>query len=219
MQGGSLRKLSPVKVEDRRTEPRYVGVINGSYTLSGRRSGERGVEVFACRARSISSVAAAVTAPVAGDEGEWLTVRFDGLGIVRGQIERIFDDGFAFSIIASDGQRARLASNIAALNRRSSRIEHDKRGYRRSQPADPRSTVTLPGGKVLRCFISDMSRSGAAVSADHVPEIGSSLVVGALACSVVRLLDVGFAVEFDAVQDETGLEGLLTGYEPRPHDA
>lgn len=217
MHHGSLRKVTPVKVPERRVEARYVGVVNGCYTLSSRRAPEnRAVEVFACRAQSISSVAAAVTAPVAGDHGEWLTARFDGLGIIRGQIDDLFDDGFGFSISASNDQREKLAARIRQLKRRAVRVEVDKRGYERLQPNDPRSTIILPDGEVMRCFISDMSRSGAAVSADYVLELNASIVVGALACKVVRQLEVGFAVEFDAVQDAVGLEGLLTGYEPRP---
>jgi len=172
------------------------------------------VQVFACRSVSISSSAAAVTAPVNGSEGEQITVRFDGLGIMRGRIDKLREDGFVFTILLSPDQRRKLAQKIDWLKRRQLRGERDKRGYQRQQPADPRSTITLPDGHILRCFVIDYSRSGAAVSADHLPAINSTVVIGALAARVVRHLDIGFSVKFDAVQDAEGLESLITGFEP-----
>jgi hypothetical protein len=156
-----------------------------------------------------------VIVPVPGEQGEWLTARFDGLGIVRGRIERHIADGFVFKIDATDEQRAKLAARIDWLKKHSVRVERDKREYKRSQPRDPRSTVTLADGQVLRCFVIDVSRSGAAISVDHAPAIGSPLILGTLPAKVVRYLDVGFAVQYDAVQNAEGLEQLITGYEPK----
>lgn len=213
----SVARLAAVRVADRRLEARYDGAINGSYTLSSRRLGDKGlVQVFACRCRSISASAASVTAPVNGEDGELITVRLDGLGIMRGRIDKLFEDGFVFSIIASSDQRRKLAARIDALKRRRGHREADRRAYQRQQPSDPRSTITLPNGHVLRCFVIDYSRSGAAVSADHLPAIGSQVVIGALAARVVRHLDIGLSVKFDAVQDAEGLEALITGFEPGP---
>jgi hypothetical protein len=213
----SVAKQAVVRVADRRLEARYDGAINGSYTLSSRRIGENGlVQVFACRCRSISASAASITAPVNGEEGELITVRLDGLGIMRGRIDRPLEDGFVFAILASGEQRRKLAGRIDWLKRRSGRPAADRRSYQRQQPADPRSTITLADGHVLRCFVMDYSRSGAAVSADHLPAINAQVVLGALAARVVRHLDVGFSVKFDAVQDGEGLEDLITGFEPGP---
>lgn len=220
MSRDSVARLAVVRVADRRLEARFDGSISGSYTLSSRRLGDDGiVQVFACRSRSISASAAAITAPVNGDEGELITVRFDGLGIMRGRIDRSFEDGFVFSILASAEQRRKLAVRIDALKRRNAHTEKDRRGYQRQQPSDPRSTIILADGHILRCFVIDYSRSGAAVSADHLPAIGSRVVVGALVARVVRHLDIGFSVKFDAVQDVEGLEALITGFEPGPADS
>ncbi len=205
----------PVPIADRRLDARYVGPLNGSYTLSERNGAQgTGVEVFACRSQSISASAASVIAPAIGGIGEWLTARFDGLGIVRGSIIRHLSDGFAFGIVGSATQQLKLASKIEALMQRSIRVREDKRGYRRFQPRDPRSTLSLEDGRMLRCFVINISRSGAAVSAEYAPPVGAPVVIGTLACHVIRPLDVGFAVQFDAPQEAEGLEGMLTGYEP-----
>jgi hypothetical protein len=203
-----------VKVEDRRAEQRFIGQINGSYALSDRRAVRPGsVEVFACCTQSISPYAAAITAPVRGRVGEGVTARLDGLGIMRGQIERHLEDGFVFTMITTDEQREKLGRQLEALSLRTVVKEGDKRGFERARPKDPRSVITLPDGTTMRCFVMDLSRSGAALSAAYMPAIGSTLVVGKLACTVVRPLDVGFVVKFDAVQDAEGFEYLVTGFD------
>jgi hypothetical protein len=206
----------PIRVADRRLQVRYEGIIAGSYTLSSRRrhEGEADVQVFACRTRDISPAAAAVTAPVLGSLGELITARFDGLGIMRGHIEQHLDDGFVLAISASEQQRRKLAGQISELKRRSAAGVLEKRSYRRLQPVDPRSAITLDGGPSLRCFVVDFSRSGAAVSADCAPPVGTRVILGVLASRVVRHLVVGFTVRFDAVQDAEGLESLITGFAP-----
>ena len=155
-----------------------------------------------------------VTAPVSGATGDWLTARFDGIGIVRGWIDRLTPDGFAFQVIASDEQRQRLAAKIDWLKKKSTRQQNDKRAYKRFQPRDPRSVLIFDDGSVSKCFVIDISRSGAAVSAPTRPELGVALVLGTLRSHVVRYLAVGFAVSFDAPQDAEGLEQLVTGYVP-----
>jgi hypothetical protein len=202
-------------VVDRRLSARYEGPIPGSYTLSDRRSLPKGsLEVYACRSDSMSADAASVTAPVRGGEGEWLTARFDGIGIIRGLIEKLTQEGFVFQIVASDEHRAKLSAKIDWLRRNSKRVQNDKRRFERFVPSDPRSAITYADGMVAKCFVIDVSRNGAAVSAFHRPEVGESVVLGTLAAHVVRHLDVGFAVEFDAAQDEAGLEDLITGFAP-----
>jgi hypothetical protein len=205
-----------IRTADRRMDVRYVGPVNGCYTLSEQRlpGGGGDIEVYACRTQSISSQAAAVQAPVASDPGGWLTARFDGLGIVRGTIERLTSDGFVFEIVASDANRRKLAAKIDWLKKNAGRQRQDKRDFKRMQPRDARSTLGLADGGVARCFVIDYSRSGAAVSARITPDIGSPIVLGTLRCHVVRRLDVGFAVQFDAVQDAENLEPLITGFEP-----
>ncbi|MEO8758035.1 MAG: PilZ domain-containing protein [Devosia sp.] len=200
------------RLVDRRFDVRYVGPISGCYTLSDRRElGNAGVEVYACRTQSISAAAAAITAPVTGVAGEWVTARFDHIGIVRGQIERLTPDGFVFQINISDEERQKLALKITWLKRKSVRLQEDKREFRRFQPRDPRSTLTLADGAVIKCFVIDLSRNGAALSAHQRPAVGVPVVIGKLKSHVVRHLEIGFAVAFEAAQDAEGLEQLVTG--------
>lgn len=202
------------RAPERRLDVRYVGPVSGCYTLSDHQKLEDGgIEVYACRTQSISPSAAAITAPVVGAEGEWLTARFDGLGIVRGWIERVTRDGFVFQIVGSEEQRHTLAAKIDWLKKKSVRLEQDKREFKRFQPRDPRSTLALEAGTVVKCFVIDLSRSGAAVSAPCTVTMGDIVVLGVLRARVVRPLAVGFAVQFDERQDAAEVEALVTGYE------
>lgn len=188
---------------------RFIGNLNGRYTLSSRRSVGNSVQVFACRVQSISPKMAVFTAPVSGAEGEWVTAHFEDLGIIRAQITRHVDSGFAMDIAASDEERARLGAKIDWVKRKVHNAAPDKREHKRLLPRDPRSSLILPNGGKMDCFIIDMSRSGVAISADLNPEIGTPLAIGSVIGRVVRHLDVGFAVKFMNLQDKDMLEQVL----------
>jgi hypothetical protein len=59
------------------------------------------------------------------------------------------------------------------------------------------------------CFVVDISVSGAAVSADIVPRIGTVLAVGKVVGRVVRNIQGGFAVQFVEAQDRQEVEALV----------
>lgn len=213
----SVRKIGAIPPPDPQLSAAYYGPLKGSYTLSERHShGSGEVEVFACQTQSISSSNAALTAPAIGGIGEWLTARLEGIGMVRGSIIKHLSDGFVFGIVATAARQLHLAKKIEYLRSHAARTPSEHRSYKRFRPVDPRSVLVTPDGQVRRCFVVNLSRSGAAISADFHPEIGSSILIGKLACHVVRQLEIGFAVQFDAPQEPEGLEDLLTGYEPVP---
>lgn len=64
----------------------------------------------------------------------------------------------------------------------------------------------LPDGTSVSCLVIDMSVSGAAVSADIVPEIGMPLAIGRAVGRVVRRFGEGFAVQFVTMQSADTLE-------------
>jgi hypothetical protein len=197
-----------------------VGPVAGCYTLSERKDlGGGNPKVYACRTQSISATSIAITAPVRGTEGEWLTARFDGLGIVRGCVARRTGDGFVFDVSASPEEHAKLAASIAWLKSQRVNKETDKRESRRFRPRDPRSQLRIGAGDPMDCFVIDLSRSGAAISAAVRPEVGEPVVLGKLAGKVVRHRDVGFAIQFDDKQDVDQVEGLVTNAAPPADEA
>lgn len=200
----------------RKTESRYIGPVEGCYTLSDHRDPDGHLDVFACRTQSISSASVAVVAPVCGAEGEWLTAKFEGLGIIRGWIERRTPDGFVFRISATEEERRKLAARIEWLKGRALHKQSNKRQFRRFLVRDPKATMRLADGSLVGCFIVDLSCGGAAISGRIRPDVGDRVVLGSLPGRVVRHVNTGFAIQFDQVQEREGLEQKVVHPAPAP---
>jgi hypothetical protein len=199
---------------------RFIGDLTGCYVLSSRESaGEDQAKVFACRARSISPQRAVLQAPVRGDKGEQVAMRFDGVGLIRGIIARPTPDGFIVELVVSQAERAALALRIDWLKRKWLQSLPDRRGAKRWLPRDPRSTLVLGANRTLDCFVINVSCSGVAVSADLLPQLGMPLAVGTVPGRVVRRLEFGFAVQFVTEQNPAAVEGLLTALRPDRREA
>ncbi len=193
-----------------RGETRFIGDLMGSYVLASRALQPEGLTRLACRARSISVREATITAPVVGSVGEALTVAFQPLGILRGEILRRVDSGFIMSFDVDEAERETLEARIHWLKRKALRAVHERRAHKRVIPRETRSRLVVGAGQFADCFIMDMSRSGVAVSADIKPPVGTLVGVGAVPGRVIRHFECGFAVQFSDLQELEHLEGLLT---------
>ncbi|MBL8593441.1 MAG: PilZ domain-containing protein [Devosia sp.] len=188
---------------------RFIGALMGRYLLASRKNRSHRVQVFACRLQSISPQLMVASAPVLGAPGEELSANFEPFGTVRGRVERLIDGGFSMAIETTAEERDLLIKRIGWYKKRVFHGVADKRAHRRVMPRDPRSTVLFADGTRLPCLIIDMSRSGAALSADVQPDLGTPLAVGRVVARVVRWLDVGFAVQFVVEQEPDRLEDRL----------
>lgn len=193
----------------RSSDIRFIGALMGRYLLASRKNRSHRVQVFACRLQSISPQMMVASAPVLGAPGEELSANFEPFGTVRGRVERLIDGGFSMAIETTAEERDLLIKRIGWYKKRVFHGVADKRAHRRVMPRDPRSTILFADGTRLPCLIIDMSRSGAALSADVQPDLGTPLAVGRVVARVVRWLDVGFAVQFLAEQDPESLEDRL----------
>ena len=189
---------------------RHLANLPGRYYLEKWRNGEdRKVSAFACRIQRISPMMMSLSAPVGGEVGDWVTSHFDDFGVLRGKIVRSLGFGFVISLKMSDADRAKLAAKVLWFERRKNFEVTDLRRHKRIVPTNPQSTLVLPNGSLIGCFVIDMSASGAAVSADIFPDIGLPLAVGTVVGRVVRHLNPGFAVEFVEGMDLEGIERRL----------
>jgi hypothetical protein len=188
---------------------RFIGALMGRYLLASRKNRSHRVQVFACRLQSISPQLMVASAPVLGAPGEELSANFEPFGSVRGRVERLIDGGFSMAIETTAEERDLLIKRIGCYKKRVFHGVADKRAHRRVMPGDPRSTILFADGTRLPCLIIDMSRSGAALSADVQPDLGTPLAVGRVVARVVRWLDVGFAVQFVVEQEPDRLEDRL----------
>lgn len=189
---------------------RFIGALAGRYALPDRRPGDGSkIPVYACRLCSISTRLLVAVGPVVGKEGETVSSHFNEFGMLRGRIARRLASGFVAELQMNDIEREKLAAKIDWQKRHVHAQLPDKREHKRFLPRDPRSSIVLADGQSLPCFVIDVSRSGAAVSAHHWPAIGTPMALGRVIGRVVRHLEVGFALQFLQPQEVEELEYLI----------
>ncbi len=188
------------KPADKLHDIRFVGPIEGCYSLPQRtKSTDGSPNVFACRSQSISTHHVVLQAPVPDEIKNRVSLKLQDFNILTGTINRVFAGGFAIDIEATDTERTEIAAKIDWIKKRRFRSFRDKRDRKRITPPNPQSAITMPDGDIKECFIIDVSQSGVAVSADVTPKIGSRVAIGRAPGTIVRHLEVGFALKFDTM--------------------
>jgi len=198
-------------VECRDIERAIVG-MQGLYQLQSWRDANGGHREFSCRVLKMSSGFMKITGPVTGSVGEWVAVHLNRFGLFEGQIIRHGERVLVMRIVATNDERNKIARKIEWVEDKNNR---DRRQQDRFVPRNPHSTLCLPGGRVIPCQIIDYSISGAAVSADIIPELGAVLLVGKIVGRVARQIPEGFAIEFLMIQDSRTVAELFTKQEDK----
>src|SRR5579872_3807301 len=131
----SLKALN----EDRRRHQRVQVNLLGRYMLADRRE-------FPCQVVNMSPGGMALIAPVAGAPGERVIAYVDHLGRLEGKIARLFENGFAMTIAATERKRDKLAAQLTWLaNRHILNLPEDRR-HDRIVPRNPIAILTLEDG-------------------------------------------------------------------------
>jgi len=188
----------------------YITVsVAGHYTLTKRYDSKGKPRKFSCRIMAISPHEMAISVPVCGFKGERVITHCEEFGTLEGNIERVTVGGFILKIVMNDKERAKFASKLEWFNQVQNNVASDGREHKRIVPKNPHSTLLLADGSCVRCFVVDYSVSGAAVSAEVEPEVGTPLAVGKVVARVIRNLPAGFAVKFIEPQEPGHLERLI----------
>lgn len=192
-------------------------VVDGRYTLPNWYDPQGRPRSFACRTSRVSPFRMMVAVPVVGKVGDRLSTYFGDFGRLDGHISDTVSGGFLLDLSISYGEREKLASKLSWLEKKQKDPEiKDQRKQARFIPEVPHSILTFADGSIRNCFIIDMSVSGAAISAEVQPDIGTPLAVGACVGRVVRHLELGFAVKFIEEQPRDNLERLVVRSTPLP---
>lgn len=182
-------------------------VVGGQYTLSNWLDPEGRPRSFACRTSRVSPFRMIVEVPVVGRVGDRIGTYFGDFGKMEGEISDTVSGSFLLELMLTRPQRQKMSDQLTWLEKKQKDPSiKDARRQARIVPASPHSMLTFANGSMKSCFVVDMSPSGAAVSADVQPEIGTPLAVGACVGRVVRHLDGGFAVKFIEEQGRDVLE-------------
>jgi PilZ domain-containing protein len=192
-----LDDVIEVPAPERRDDVRVIVNMPGRYMLASKRNlkGERCE--FACRIVNVSLGAMALAAPVPGPLGERVIVYSEQFGRLHGSITRLMTTGFVMSVAANPQTREKLAAKLDWLAKQKDSPDlPDSRRHARVVPKNPIATLLQADGSLTSCLVIDFSDSGAAVSADLYPAIGTPLAVGKMVGRVVRRFAEGFAIEF-----------------------
>ena len=196
------RRLQP-QAEERRRFQRVKNHLLGRYMLADRRE-------YPCQAINMSPGGLALLAPGIGNIGERVVAYLDHIGRVEGKITRLLDNGFAMTVSATPRKREKLAAQLTWLaNREILNLPEDRR-HDRIVPRNALGWLKLGNGGEMQCRIIDLSLSGAALSGQVRPEVGSLVMLGRVAARVVRHLEEGFAIEFNHPQVLETVEDNVT---------
>jgi hypothetical protein len=194
--------VHPVAEERRRFQRVKVHLL-GRYMLSDRRE-------FPCQVINMSPGGLAMLAPGIGTVGERVVAYLDHIGRVEGKITRLLDNGFAMTVGATPRKREKLAAQLTWLaNREILNLPEDRR-HERGAPRNAGGWLKFEDGRQIPCRILDLSLSGAALSAEIKPEVGTPVTLGRVPARVVRRLDEGFAIEFAHPQSADTVEDNVT---------
>jgi hypothetical protein len=178
-------------------QPRFKIALQGHYNLSYWYDSRGKTRTFACRTITVSPFQLTLAVTVGGKVGDRIKSCFPDLGNLDGNISNTFAGGFIFEPDLTRLEQARVANKLIWLERKKRDPSiRDARKHERFVPENPHSTLTFADGSIRSCFVIDMSVTGAAVSAEVQPAIGTPLALGACVGRVVRLLPEGFAVHF-----------------------
>jgi len=158
-----------------------------------------------CQAINISPGDAAVIAGHVPHIGETVIIYLDHVGRIEGPVVRLFEGGFAMQIAGTLRKREKIASTIEWLKNNDPMNPHDEREHERLEPKNSNSVLELEDGRTYPIKIMDISLSGAAVSLEVRPAIGTRVWLSGMKAVVVRHFDEGIAIEFTAVQSRAGL--------------
>jgi c-di-GMP-binding flagellar brake protein YcgR len=178
-----------VRITDNRRFHRVKVALLGRYMLPNRQE-------YACQTLDMSPGGAAFTAPVRGQMGDKIIVYLEHIGRIEGEIVRHIDNGFACTISATARKRDKIAAQLTWLiNREELGLPEDRR-HERIAPRDPRTMLRMSDGREFHARLIDISLSGAAISVDAKPPLGTPVMLGATPGKVVRIFQDGVAIEF-----------------------
>lgn len=162
-----------------------------------------------CQVSEISPGDASVVSPFSGDVGERVIAYIDNIGRVEGVILEKTNQGFVMSISASQRKRDKLADTLTWLaNRHVLSLDEDRRHLRRT-PKRSETSIVLADGTTHTVRVIDMSLSGAAISTNLRPPIGSPVRLGRLGARIVRHFDDGIGIEFMRLMSDTAIEQAI----------
>ena len=130
------------------------------------------------------------------EPGLQIVAYLDEIGRVEGLSGEPTTGGFTVNFTHTGTRRERFATRLGWLNGKVEKGGVENRRHMRFEPAQSKSHIALPDGRIYTCEILDISLSGAAVKVDVMPSVGTHIMLGKMRGRVVRYIPTGIAIEF-----------------------
>ncbi|MEQ1616434.1 MAG: PilZ domain-containing protein [Hyphomicrobiaceae bacterium] len=185
---------------DRRLHARFDVSLLGRFMRSDKNE-------YPCRVHNMSIGDAAFSAAVQVEPGERIVAYLDQIGGIEGTVARVIEGGFAVKIAASQHKQEKLAAQITWLINRAELegIDARRTGHERIASSDQPTILKLESGEEYEAKLLDVSISGASVTTDFKPSLGSEVMLGKLRALVVRHHGEGVGVQFLDIQNPDAL--------------
>lgn len=137
--------------------------------------------------------------------GLQLVAYIDEIGRVEALSSEPAAGGFAVVFPHTGTRRERFAARLEWFRSKNAIPGAELRRHTRFEPADTKSHITLPDGRIYPCEVIDISLSGAALKVDVMPSLGTYIMLGKMRGRIVRYLENGIAMEFVKALENTQL--------------
>lgn len=193
-----LQEAGIAAEEDKRLHRRFPMALAGRYMRADKSENT-------CVIKDISVGGAAVMHGETSDHvtlGERVVVYVEQLGGLEGIVVRVWSDGFAFRLTATQHKREKLAAQITWLLNEPDLKGAELRKHERILVGNRRADLHVAGESVtLPCLILDVSVSGASLACPIKPDIDTEVRLMGLRGRVVRHHHEGIGVQFVDILD------------------
>jgi hypothetical protein len=168
--------------------PEQARVLYGRYMLPD-------MSEHPCQVTNLTTTGATFLTSEIPPIGLTIVAYLEELGRIEAVSDKAVPGGFRISFALKGSRLEKLESRIKWLGERTTNGEEGRR-HARFEPRDSQSQITLPDGRVYNCEVVDISVSGAGVTVDVLPSLGTYVMLGKMRGRVVRYLENGVAIEF-----------------------
>ncbi len=158
-----------------------------------------------CQVAQLTAESAIFLTSVEVPAGVAVVAYIDEIGRIEGTVSAPVQGGFGVAFRLTGSRRERIQARLDWLRDKDGAADEGARRHTRYEPKDNKSHITLPDGRVYPCEVIDISLSGAAVTTEVMPSLGTYVLLGKMRGRVVRFHESGIALEFVKPLDQNQL--------------
>lgn len=159
----------------------------------------------ACQVTRATHLGAAFLTELDVPAGVKIVAYIDEIGRIEAQVADALPGGFGVRFDMTEARQKKFNDRLEWLKAKQQDGSLEQREHSRFEPAASSSHITLPDGRVYPCEVVDISLSGAAVTTEVMPALGTYVMLGKMRGRVVRYIDGGIAIEFAKQLDGASL--------------